>query len=168
MFTSIMICPARSYQGKQAGIHCRTSTDFQINCLPGELIVLFKLIVYDNNNGGLAARAWWLLRWLGHKKIAVLDGGWTAWENGNNPVETEVISKGPKTFSPIEQPNYIADVDYVELIRQDSDYLLVDSRSSERYWGINETTDPVAGHIPGAMTAPYEGNLDEKRILPEN
>ncbi len=120
-----------------------------------------QVIVYDNLNGGLAARAWWLLRWLGHKNVAVLDGGWTAWENANNPVETEAISKAARTFSPVEQPNFIADADFVELTRLDPDYLLVDSRSSERYWGINETTDPIAGHIPGAMTAPYEGNLDE-------
>ncbi len=120
-----------------------------------------QVIVYDNFNGGLAARAWWLLRWLGHKNVAVLDGGWTAWEIANNPVETEAISKEHRTFSPVEQANYIADVDFVELIRLDPDFLLVDSRSSERYWGINETTDPIAGHIPGAITAPYEGNLDE-------
>lgn len=120
-----------------------------------------QVVVYDNFNGGLAARAWWLLRWLGHKNVAVLNGGWTAWEIDNNPIETEEISKAPRTFSPVVQPNYIADVDFVELIRLDPDFLLVDSRSSERYWGINETTDQVAGHIPGAITAPYQGNLDD-------
>ena len=120
-----------------------------------------QVIAYDCRGGGLAARLWWLLRWLGHEKAAVLDGGWPAWVKDGGVVEKGEISNQPRNFSPLAHPDVIADVEYVEQIRQDPDYLLVDSRSSERYWGLNETSDPVAGHISGAITAPYAANLDE-------
>ena len=121
-----------------------------------------RVVIYDNANGGLAARLWWMLRWLGHENAALLDGGWSAWEVEKFPVETEEFSRKPRKFLPTESPHYIADADYVENIRLDPDYLLVDSRSADRYWGVNETSDPISGHIPGAVTTPYEGNLDEE------
>jgi len=123
---------------------------------------LTKVVIYDNKNGGLAARLWWLLRWLGHENAAVLDGGWPAWDIEKYPVETGEITREPRIFSPGEHPEYFVDANVIEEIRLDPDYLLVDSRAAERYWGINETIDSVAGHIPGAMTAPYAGNLDDQ------
>lgn len=120
-----------------------------------------RVVVYDNNNGGLAARLWWLLRWLGHENTAVLNGGWSAWEMEKYSVETGEVAREPRQFSPTEHSEYIVSADFVEEIRLDPDYLLVDSRGAERYWGINEIIDPIAGHIPGAVTAPYTGNLDE-------
>ncbi len=119
------------------------------------------MVIYDNKNGGLAARLWWLLRWLGHENASILDGGWPAWEREKYPVETGVNIREPRVFLPVEQPQYIFDVNAIEKIRSDPDYLLVDARSAERYWGLNETNDPIAGHIPGAVTAPYAGNLDD-------
>jgi thiosulfate/3-mercaptopyruvate sulfurtransferase len=121
-----------------------------------------KVVIYDSRNGGLAARMWWLLRWLGHENSAILDGGWPAWYIEKYPVETGESTREPRKFTPIEHPQYIVDADFIEKVRLDPDYLLVDSRAAERYWGINETTDPVAGHIPGAVTAPYAGNLDDQ------
>ncbi|MCK5793628.1 MAG: sulfurtransferase [Anaerolineales bacterium] len=123
---------------------------------------LTQVVVYDNNNGGLAARLWWLLRWLGHNNVAILNGGWPAWDIENNPIETGESTREPRVFILVEQPQYIVDAEFVEKVRLDPDYLLVDSRAAERYWGINETTDPIAGHIPGAVTAPYAGNLDDQ------
>ncbi|NQS92372.1 MAG: sulfurtransferase [Chloroflexi bacterium] len=120
-----------------------------------------QVVVYDNKGGGLAGRLWWLLRWLGHEDVAVLDGDWNAWKNGNYPVETGDVDVKTKTFNAIEHPEYIADSNYVDEIREDPDFLLLDARSAERYWGINETIDSKAGHIPGAITAPYSENLDE-------
>ena len=121
-----------------------------------------QVVVYDNENGGLAARLWWLLRWLGHENVALLDGGWPAWDIENNPVETGESTREPRVFIPAEHPQYMVDAEFVEKIRLDPDYLVVDSRAAERYWGIDETIDPVAGHIPGAVTAPYAGNLDDQ------
>jgi thiosulfate/3-mercaptopyruvate sulfurtransferase len=121
-----------------------------------------QVVVYDNNNGGLAARLWWLVRWLGHNNIAILDGGWPAWDIEDFPVETVESTRKLREFIPKENPQYLVDAEFVEKIRLDPDFLLVDSRAAERYWGINETTDPIAGHIPGAVTAPFEGNLDDQ------
>ncbi len=121
-----------------------------------------QVVVHDNKNGALAARLWWMLRWLGHENVAVLDGGWPAWDIEKYPVETGEFTRETRVFSPAEHPQYIVDVNVIEEIRLDPDYLLVDSRAAERYWGINETIDPVAGHIPGAVTAPYAGNLDDQ------
>lgn len=121
-----------------------------------------QVVVYDHNNGGLAARLWWLLRWLGHDNVAVLNGGWSAWEVEEYPVDTGEFNREPRIFTPVEHPQYIVDAGFIEKVRLDPNYLLVDSRAAERYWGINETIDPVAGHIPGAVTAPYAGNLDDQ------
>lgn len=121
-----------------------------------------QVVVYDHNNGGLAARLWWMLRWLGHDNVALLNGGWSAWEFAEFPVDTGKVNRDPRVFTPVEHPQYIVDADFVEKVRLDPDYLLLDSRAAERYWGINEIIDPVAGHIPGAVTAPYAGNLDDQ------
>ena len=121
-----------------------------------------KVVVYDNDNGGLAARLWWLLRWLGHENAAVLSGGWSAWDMEKYPIETGETAREPRVFSPTEHSQYIVSANFVEKARQDPDYLLLDSRGAERFWGMNETIDSVAGHIPGAVTAPYAGNLDEE------
>lgn len=121
-----------------------------------------KVVIYDSRNGALAARMWWLLRWLGHENASVLDGGWPAWDIVKYPIETGEFTRKPRVFSPAEHPQYIVDANAIEEIRMDPDYMLVDSRAAERYWGINETIDPVAGHILGAMTAPYAGNLDDQ------
>ncbi len=120
-----------------------------------------QVVVYDNEGGGLAGRLWWLLRWLGHKNVAVLDGDWKAWNHGNYPVEIGEVNKDAKVFTAVEHPEYLVDLNYVDEIRLDPDYLLLDARSAERYWGLKETVDSKAGHIPGAVTAPYSENLDK-------
>lgn len=124
-----------------------------------------QVVVYDSHGGGLAVRLWWLLRWLGHENAAVLNGGWPAWENNEYSIEKEVKKKKARTFKPVENAEMIADLDFVEDIREDQDFLLVDSRSAERYWGLKETKDVRAGHIPGAVSFPFEGNLDENGIF---
>ena len=126
-----------------------------------------QVVVYDSRGGGLAVRLWWLLRWLGHKQAAVLDGGWPAWEKGNFPTETRVRKIEARKFTPNEQTGMVASIEFVDEVRQDPDFLLVDSRSAERYWGIKETIDSRAGHIPGAVSFPFEANLDQDgKFLP--
>ncbi|MCJ7734388.1 MAG: sulfurtransferase, partial [Anaerolineales bacterium] len=120
-----------------------------------------QVVVYDNEGGGLAGRLWWLLRWLGHKNVAVLDGDWNAWNNGNYPVEIGEVKNNTKVFMAVEHPEYLVDLNYVDEIRLDPDYLLLDARSAERYWGLKETVDIKAGHIPGAVTAPFSENLNK-------
>lgn len=119
-----------------------------------------QVIAYDNKGGALAARLWWMLRWLDHEKVAVLNGDWKAWVNQGLPLESGEISRERKDFQAAEHPEYIATVDMVEQIRDDDNYLLLDARSPNRYWGLEEPIDDKAGHIPGAVTAPYESNLN--------
>ncbi len=120
-----------------------------------------QVIAYDNMGGALAARLWWMLRWLGHDRAAVMDCGWNAWLKAKYSQEITVQSRELKEFIAKVNPDYIADLTFVDEIRLDPDYLLVDARSAERYWGLKETIDVKAGHIPGAVTAPYLENMTE-------
>ena len=121
-----------------------------------------QVIIYDNEGGAYGARLWWILRWLDHMTAAVLDGGWNTWLVNNGQIEIKEETPKYKNFIPDIQPQYLVDAQYVNNIREDPDYKLLDSRSSERYFGQNETTDPVAGHIPGAISAPFKENLTEE------
>lgn len=122
-----------------------------------------QVISYDDVGGGLAgARLWWMLRWLGHKKAAVLDGGWTEWQKRGLPVKSGMESRGYRKFVPHVHPELLADTHEVDQTRRDPDSLVLDSRTRDRYRGENETIDPVAGHIPGARPAPYPQNLDSE------
>ena len=121
-----------------------------------------QVIIYDNEGGAYGARLWWILRWLGHMTAAVLDGGWNTWLVNNGQIEIKEETPKYKNFIPDIQPQYLVDAQYVNNIREDPDYKLLDSRSSERYFGQNESTDPVAGHIPGAISAPFMENLTEE------
>ncbi len=119
-----------------------------------------QVIAYDDLSGAIAARLWGLLRWLGHKKAAVLSGGWHGWVDQGNPVSREIAQYSSRVFQakPIEDFLLTAD-DVAELLSR-KDYLIVDSRSKPRYLGIEEPIDEIAGHIPGAISFPYEENLD--------
>lgn len=128
-----------------------------------------QVVAYDNVGGAFAARLWWILRWLGHEHAVVLDGGWDAWVERGNEQETQELGRARKQFVAELHPDLVVDALFVEKIRMDPDYLLIDARSPERYWAIEENTDPVAGHIPGAVSAPFSENLDEDGyFLPED
>jgi thiosulfate/3-mercaptopyruvate sulfurtransferase len=120
-----------------------------------------QVVAYDDVGGALAAaRLWWMLRWLGHEKVAVLDGGWNKWLQLEYQTRSGYEQRDPRFFTPNPQSEMIVISDDVESIRQNPDYRLFDSRTQERYRGEGETIDPVAGHIPGAQNAPYLENLD--------
>lgn len=121
-----------------------------------------QVVAYDDWPGvGLpvAARLWWMLRYAGHHKVAVLDGGWGKWLAESYPVQTAVESRPGRSFDPHIQPQLLASSTEVERIRLQNDYCLVDSRSADRYRGENESIDPVAGHIPGAISLPFADTL---------
>jgi len=118
-----------------------------------------QIVAYDTQGGALAARLWWMMRWLGHDRVAVLDGGWGAWIESGNEQETQEPARTRRQFVPELHPEMLVDVHFVEKIRTDPDYLLIDARSPERYWALEENIDPVAGHIPGAVSAPFSENL---------
>lgn len=119
-----------------------------------------KVVVYDQSHGGIAARAWWLMRWLGHDAVAVLDGGWTNWQQEGHPVTEIVKEYRASDYTVNLRPGMIADANTIEVWRQTPGYVVVDSRTPERYAGREEPIDPVAGHIPGAVNLPFVQNVD--------
>ncbi len=120
-----------------------------------------QVITYDDVGGALAAaRLWWMLRWLGHGSVAVLDGGWTMWQKQALPVKGGREARSPRQFIPEPHPELLAHTEEIEEMRKRQDALVLDSRTADRYRGENETIDPVAGHIPGAISAPYPDNFD--------
>jgi thiosulfate/3-mercaptopyruvate sulfurtransferase len=116
-----------------------------------------EVVAYDAADGWAAARAWWLLRWTGHARVRVLDGGLRAWNDAGLPLESAVPAAEDGDFAarPGGMPSLTAD-EAAALARSG---LLLDARAGERYRGEVEPIDPVAGHIPGAVSAPTAGNL---------
>ncbi|MBK8706392.1 MAG: sulfurtransferase [Saprospiraceae bacterium] len=117
------------------------------------------VVAYDDAGGGHAARLWWLLGWLGHDHAYVLDGGWQAWQAAGYPETEAVPQRNPTTFTPRLRPERVVDAHFVKEKSHDPDFIVADSRDPQRYAGLNETIDPIAGHIPGAVSAPYMANL---------
>jgi thiosulfate/3-mercaptopyruvate sulfurtransferase len=121
-----------------------------------------QLVAYDDLGGALAAvRVWWLMRWLGYEKVAVLDGGWQEWMKlGYAVVPGRVETRPRREFIPHPREELVISSKDMEWMRNDPDYRVLDARSADRFRGENETIDPVAGHIPGAISAAYAGNLN--------
>lgn len=126
-----------------------------------------QVVVYDQGAGGIAARLWWLLRWLGHDQVAVLDGGWGKWTETGNPVSEAPFMGTTCIFQKKPQKDYV--VESATLAQNLSGFFLIDAREKPRYLGETEPIDPVAGHIPGAKSLPFAGNIgkDGYFLLPE-
>ena len=118
-----------------------------------------QIVAYDAQGGMVAARLWWLLRWLGHLPVAVLDGGWDKWIAEGRPQSAEVPR--PKRTRLLGRPhNDWVNSDFVCSHLGDAGTVLLDARAADRFRGQNETLDPVAGRIPGARNRPFRDNLD--------
>ncbi|MGL6070256.1 sulfurtransferase [Craterilacuibacter sp.] len=118
-----------------------------------------QVVAYDDAGGMFAARAWFLLRRLGHAAVAVLDGGVAAWQQAGFSLTEEVPLPQPCRFKPAPALNAIVDVDAVLANLAQPDFVLVDARSPERFRGMGESMDPVGGHIPGALNRCFLDNL---------
>lgn len=126
-----------------------------------------QVVVYDHGPGAVAARLWWMLRWCGHRRVALLDGGFRNWQEAGLPIETEI----PQRHQASRLTNYAVEgglwIDTQQLIHELPNITLLDARSPERFYGRSEPIDPVAGHIPGAINMPLEKNLDrDGKFLP--
>ena len=119
-----------------------------------------QVVAYDNEGGIFASRLWWMLRWLGHENVALLDGGLPGWRRAKHPLQVDVPTVAPAQFVPAPRDAQV-DVDYVLANLRSPQMLLIDARGEDRYAGENETLDPVAGHIPGALNRFYFENLDD-------
>lgn len=128
------------------------------------------LVVAYDDGGGTAARLWWLLRYFGHAKAAVLDGGIGAWRASGQPVERDGEAKyAAGTFAGRPNPTMIVDKTIVGRLAQNPSAAVIDARAAERYEGKLEPIDARAGHIPGAVSAPFGGNLgpDGRFLTPD-
>ena len=124
-----------------------------------------QVVVYDDRGGMIAARLWWMLRWLGHESVALLDGGYPAWLEEGQPVTDEIISPETQQFIPKINPNILSTSDDILQHFGDPGHLLIDSRAPERFRGEQEPIDPVAGRIPGAINYFWGTNLDPKGYI---
>lgn len=120
-----------------------------------------QIVVYDHGHGGIAARLWWMLRWLGHEAVAVLDGGWGAWIEAGLPVGDSIPQKDRGDFTASINNSLIRLKHDVDTMRHDPRSKVIDARTENRYLGIEEPIDPIAGSIEGAVNKPWPGNLDE-------
>lgn len=119
-----------------------------------------QVVGYDDSLGVYPSRLWWMLRWLGHDAVAVLDGGLNAWVKAGLPTTTEVPVAKPAQF--VARPRDTSvNANYVLAHLKSSDMLVIDARSNDRFHGQNETMDPVAGHIPGAVNRLFRRNVDD-------
>jgi len=128
-----------------------------------------QVVVYDNAGGAIASRLWWLLRWLGHQHVAVLDGGIQAWQHQGGTLTTVLPKIKPVTFRCYADDKQWLTSRQVQNLLAQKAICLIDARTPERFHGINEPIDPVAGHIPNAINRPLQLNLDSQGLfLPAN
>ena len=122
-----------------------------------------QVVAYDQDSGMFASRLWWLLRWMGHDGVAVLDGGFAKWMTEQRPTSSSTDdTRAPRIFSGSPRERMVAGVDEVARLAGQESARLVDARAPERYRGDVEPIDKVAGHIPGAVNHFFNRNLDEQ------
>jgi thiosulfate/3-mercaptopyruvate sulfurtransferase len=119
-----------------------------------------QVVAYDQGGGMYAPRVWWMLRWLGHDKVAVLDGGIAKWVLERRALTNAIPDPQPKTFAMSGCEPTLAAADVLASLG-DRALMLVDARGAERFRGDVEPIDPVAGHIPGAVNRPYTQNVEQ-------
>ena len=123
-----------------------------------------QIVAYDASGGQFAVRLWWLARWLGHAKVALLDGGWQQWLADTNWSSVEPPERPPGRFAAGESLERTVDAGQLQAQLGNAEALLVDARAAERYEGRVEPIDPVAGHIPGAINRFWQDNLADGRF----
>lgn len=127
-----------------------------------------QIVVYDDASGAFAGRMWWLLRNMGHQQVAVLDGGIKQWQKQNQPLTTTLPKIQPAQFRCyLDQKQWLSATE-VENGLARRYIMLIDARTPERFQGLQESIDPVAGHVPKALNRPFQHNLDKDGLfLPE-
>ena len=124
-----------------------------------------QVIAYDDMFGAFAARLWWMVRWLGHDNVAVLDGGLPKWTDAGYALSQATTEFAPGEFNATANMHWLVDIDSVQRQLAADSITLIDARSADRFTGKDQKTDPVAGHIPGAKSLPFAGNLDQNGLF---
>lgn len=124
-----------------------------------------QVVAYDQGNGMIASRLWWLLRWVGHPAVAVLDGGFAKWTAEKRATRSGVERRTRTEFKGVRQSDMVVDAVAVDQLTTRSDWRLVDARAPERFRGEVEPLDKQAGHIPTAINHPYLTNVNEQGTL---
>lgn len=124
-----------------------------------------QVVCYDDKGGAIASRMWWVCKWIGNEKVAVLDGGIQAWVANDGPLERMIpeLPASPGTLEVEIRDHMVADASAV--MNRPTGTTLLDARGPARYRGEHEPIDPVAGHIPGAISAPFDANLNDGSFL---
>jgi thiosulfate/3-mercaptopyruvate sulfurtransferase len=123
------------------------------------------VVAYDDTGGAIAARLWWLLRYFGHERVSVLDGGIAAWRSAGHPLSTDPPAhRETSRFAARPQPNRVVSKESVNQLRTDPRAVILDARAPERYEGRIEPVDARPGHVPGAKNAPFAVNVAPERL----
>jgi thiosulfate/3-mercaptopyruvate sulfurtransferase len=123
------------------------------------------VVAYDDARFAFASRLWWLLRYLGHESVVLLDGGWHDWLKHDYPVSDAIPENQTGSFAPQANLAWLVDINTVKSTQNKDSVVIVDSRDRDRYLGLNEPIDPIAGSIPGAVNYPWQDISDESGYL---
>jgi thiosulfate/3-mercaptopyruvate sulfurtransferase len=123
------------------------------------------VVAYDDSRFAFASRLWWLLRYLGHEQVAVLDGGFDCWQKAGYSITNIIPTATKGIFIPQSQEDKVVDFTYVKNHKDSPDVVLIDSREAERYRGEKEPIDKIAGHIAGAINYPWTEVTDTSGCL---
>jgi thiosulfate/3-mercaptopyruvate sulfurtransferase len=130
------------------------------------------VVAYDDSRFAFAARLWWLLRYLGHDLVVLLDGGWNEWLKHDYPISKAIPQNKAVSFTPQPNEDWLVDIEAIKsaqkrdsLGQNQTEIIIVDSRDRDRYLGLIEPIDPIAGSIPGAVNSPWQQISDQSGYL---
>jgi len=124
-----------------------------------------QVIAYDDISGAFAARLWWMMRWLGHNKVAVLNGGMKQWTDAGYELTQDTTEFANGEFSGSAIMEWLVEIDTVQAELANNSITLIDARAADRFTGKDQNTDPVPGHVPGANNLPFGGNLTKDGLF---
>ncbi|NJL10090.1 MAG: sulfurtransferase [Calothrix sp. SM1_7_51] len=156
-----------SLVGKHGGRHPLPNTNNLATKLSAIGVNYQKTLVvaYDDSRLAFASRLWWLLRYFGHEQVAVLDGGYSEWLRAEYPLSSLIPESRTATFVPQLKADMLVDINILQSCKDNPSTVLIDSREKERYLGIKEPIDKIAGHIRGAVNYPWQEATDSNGYI---
>ena len=124
-----------------------------------------QVIAYDDMKGAFAARLWWMMRWVGHNNVAVLNGGMEKWTEQGYALNQDNVEVPRGNFTGQANMEWLVDIDTVSSELEAGNITLIDARAADRFTAKDDKTDPVPGHIPGSTNLPFGGNLTSDGLM---